>query len=329
MAEVPNLFNVEPADAGNRLDRWLAQQLPTASRTEVQRLIRNHEVLVNDKPAKSSYPLETGDRITVSFIPGETNATPQAESIPLAIIYEDADLLVIDKPSGMVVHPSAGHEQGTLVNAVLHHCPDLGLIGGERRPGIVHRLDKDTSGLILVAKNEQALRKLQDQFKSREVQKEYLALVEGVPDPARQTIDVQLGRHPVDRKRQAAFPAHLQRAGLRVREAVTEIERRAAYSVPVNDATSTGNFSLVSAWPKTGRTHQIRVHLAWIKHPIVGDPLYGLKRPRLPIPRLFLHAHRLCFRLPGSGSGLGSEVEFVSPLPKELQSVLDRLEGAT
>lgn len=318
-------YRVEPADLGARLDRWLTQHLSDTSRMEVQRLIRAEHILVNGAPTKPSYLLEAADQITVYRAPESDMARVDAEAIPLDIIYQDSDLLVVNKPTGMVVHPAPGHSQGTLVNAVLHHCPDIGQIGHEKRPGIVHRLDKDTSGLILVAKHERALRYLQQQFKDRTVEKEYRALVEGVLDPEVQTVEVPLGRHPVDRKRQAAFPPHMHLAGLRVRAAITDVQRLAVYSVPVRDSNATGNFSLVAALPKTGRTHQIRVHLAWIKHPIVGDPLYGLKHPRLPIPRLFLHAHRLRIRLPASGK----EREFISELPSDLSVVLDRLATGT
>lgn len=314
-------FVIDVAAAGTRVDRWLATSLPATSRSEVQRLIRTEQVSVNDRSPKPSYALEAGDVLVVT-LPAPPEELAQAEDIPLKIVYEDADIMVVDKPAGMVVHPAPGHQGGTLVNALLHHCPDIGYTGsGVQRPGIVHRLDKDTSGLLVAAKHARALRYLQQQFKARTVHKEYLALVDGLPEPAEQTIDVPLGRHPVDRKRQAAIPPELQNERIRARPAETTIRRIAMYSVPVKGSNAVGHFSLVSAFPHTGRTHQIRVHLAWIKHPIVGDPLYGLKPPRLPLPRLFLHAHRLGFSLPASGES----VEFVASLPPDLESVLDRL----
>lgn len=324
-AQEESSFQISEDNARTRLDRWLAATQQAMSRTEAQRIIRAGQATVNRRTAKPSYLLEAGDVVHLRRTATPVELRLHAEPIPIEILYQDPDILVVDKPSGMVVHPAPGHESGTLVNALLYHCPDLGQIGGAKRPGIVHRLDKDTSGLILIAKHEQALRHLQQQFKTRTVEKEYLALVEGVPDPAAQTIDVPLGRHPVDRKRQAAFPPQMHLAGLRVRAAITTIQRKAVYSVPVHDANATGNFSLIAAYPKTGRTHQIRVHLAWIKHPIVGDPLYGLTRQRLAVPRLFLHAHRLRIALPSSQSA----VEFTSPLPPDLRTLLERLETAT
>jgi 23S rRNA pseudouridine1911/1915/1917 synthase len=325
LPDKPHIFVIPPEEAGQRIDRWLAERLPQVSRTEVQRLIRAGEILVNGLPPKASYPLEANDEVVAKITTAPAESSVVAEPIDLTILYQDADIIIIDKPSGMVVHPAAGHQAGTLVNALLHHCPDIGQIGGERRPGIVHRLDKDTSGLIAVAKHERALRELQHQFKERTVRKEYLALVEGIPDPSSQTITASIGRHPVDRKRQAAFPSNMHSLGIHVREAITDVERAAVYSVPVNDSNASGNFSLVRAFPHTGRTHQIRVHLAWIKHPIVGDPLYGLKRARLRVSRLFLHAHRLEIRLPSTGVA----TEFVAPLPEELASLLREMEAAT
>jgi 23S rRNA pseudouridine1911/1915/1917 synthase len=224
----------------------------------------------------------------------------------------------------MVVHPAPGHEGGTLVNAVLHHCPALEGVGSERRPGIVHRLDKETSGLILVAKNDRAHRDLQAQFKARTVEKEYLALVEGHIEPAQGRINAPIGRHPTDRQRQAVLPPDPITGQPRGRSAITEYRVLGYYTAPVHDGSGIAHFSLVSAKPQTGRTHQIRVHFAWRKHPLVGDRIYGYKRQRLPLDRHFLHAHRLQFRLPSSGE----ERTFVAPLPNELQRVVDVLEQA-
>jgi 23S rRNA pseudouridine1911/1915/1917 synthase len=292
--------------AGERLDRWLAARLPQYSRSAIQRWIKAGLVTVKGREEKASYQVGVGDEICVRIPPPEEYAvTP--EPLPLNVLYEDADLLVIDKPAGMVVHPAAGNWHGTLVNAVLHHCPELEGVGGERRPGIVHRLDKDTSGLILVAKNDRAHQALQAQFKSRQVEKSYLALVYGLVTPARGRIEAPIGRDPVHRKRMAVLPDG--------RPAVTRYQVSGFY----------GNYTLLSCQPLTGRTHQIRVHLAYIKHPVVGDRVYGGRRQCVvPCPRQFLHAHRIQFRLPSTGQ----LVEFVAPLPTDLQAVLDALSSS-
>ncbi|HXF63388.1 MAG TPA: RluA family pseudouridine synthase [Caldilineaceae bacterium] len=305
-------------DAGERLDRWLAAHFPDHSRSEIQRWIKEGDVRVNGAPARSSHRLAAGEMVELALPERSVDTGPEAEAIPLAILYEDDDLLVVDKPAGMVVHPAPGHETGTLVNAILHHCPNLPGVGGERRPGIVHRLDKDTSGVMVVAKHDRALRFLQAQFKERAVHKEYIALVEGKLTPQSGRIVAPIGRHPVDRKRQAVL-AEVDKA----RTAETEYTVEGVYSAPVSNDQGLALFSLVRAHPITGRTHQIRVHLAWRGHPIVGDPIYGLRRARLRIPRLFLHAARLCLRLPG-----GERREFIAPLPPDLQAVLDALEEA-
>lgn len=305
---------------GQRLDRWLAAQFPEHSRSTLQRWIKDGAVAVDGLPARAGRRLMAGEAIAITLPDAPVAADLRAEAIPLEILYEDADILVINKPAGMVVHPAPGHSGGTLVNAVLHHCPDLAGIGGERRPGIVHRLDKDTSGVMAVAKHERALRHLQAQFKARQVQKEYLALVEGRLAPQEGRIAAPLGRHPVDRKRQAVIAAG-SAGGTRSREAVTDYHVEAVFTAPVHNDQGIGHFSLVRAHPITGRTHQIRVHLAWRGHPIVGDPLYGLRHQRLAAPRLFLHAARLRLRLPGSGELR----EFQAPLAPDLQTVLDRL----
>lgn len=311
----PISFTITPEDAGQRLDRWLATALPEHSRSEIQRWIKEGLVLVDDITAKASHKTEEGQIVKLQLPVQNAESDLQAEDIPLQIVYEDDDLLVIDKPAGLVVHPAPGHEDGTLVNAVLHHCPALEGVGGERRPGIVHRLDKETSGLIVVAKNDRAHRDLQAQFKARTVLKEYLALVEGRVEPPQARISAPLGRHPTDRLRQAILPPD------KGRTAVTDYRVIGYYNTPIRDSNPTANFSLVSITLHTGRTHQIRVHFAWRKHPIVGDTLYGYRKQRLPLDRHFLHAHRLRFRLPSTGE----EKEFVAPLPPELQQLLDRL----
>lgn len=298
---------VAQTEADERLDKWLAGQLPVHSRAEIQRWIADGLVTVGGKVRKAGYRVNDGDKVTVR-VPPTAEYQVESEPIPLHILYEDADLLVIDKPAGMVVHPAAGNWHGTLVNAVLHHCPDLEGVGGVHRPGIVHRLDKNTSGLILVAKNDRAQRALQAQFKRRDVQKTYLALVYGQVALPRGEIEAPIGRDTRQRKRMAVV--------LGGRPAVTRYEVLGYY----------GKHTLLACHPLTGRTHQIRVHLAHIGHPVVGDSVYSRGRqPPLPCPRQFLHAHRIRFRLPGTEE----EVEFTSPLPADLQAVLDALERET
>jgi 23S rRNA pseudouridine1911/1915/1917 synthase len=318
------VITVDPALQGLRLDRGLANALPDRSRSEVQRWIKEGRVLLHGEPAKASIKLAAGDVVTI-VLPVEPQAVDLAgEELPLAIVYEDNDLLVIDKPAGMVVHPAPGHSAGTLVNAVLHHCPGIAGVGGERRPGIVHRLDKDTSGLIVVAKHDLAMRSLQAQFKARTVFKEYLALVEGKLQPEQGRISAPIGRHPTERKRMAVLAPGSQGAA-DGRDAVTSYRVLSVYTGSVyGRSTSVASFSLVSAVLHTGRTHQIRVHFAWLQHPVVGDTLYGFRTPRLPLDRQFLHAHRLRLRLPSSGE----EREFVAPLPADLQGVLESLSGS-
>jgi 23S rRNA pseudouridine1911/1915/1917 synthase len=315
------IVTVGPTIQGQRLDRGLAGALPERSRSEIQRWIKEGRVLIRGETAKASLKLAAGDVVTIELPDEPQDCGLLAEDVILAVIYEDADLLVVDKPAGMVVHPAPGHSGGTLVNAVLHHCPDIAGVGGERRPGIVHRLDKDTSGLIVVAKNDMAHRNLQAQFKARSVFKEYLTLLEGKLRPAQGRISAPIGRHPTERKRMAVLQpgAARERDG---REAVTSYRVLGVYSASVHGRnTSLATFSLVSAVLHTGRTHQIRVHFAWMQHPVVGDTLYGLRTPRLPLDRQFLHAHRLRLRLPSSGD----EREFVAPLPADLQKLLDSL----
>lgn len=319
------IFTVPPQAAGQRLDRWLADLLAEHSRSEVQRWLKEGLVRVASLPAKASHKLEPGQLVEVATPPPKPESRAAAEAIPLTIVYEDADLLVIDKPAGMVVHPAPGHSGGTLVNAVLAHCPALQGVGEERRPGIVHRLDKETSGLIIVAKNDRAHRDLQAQFKARSVYKEYLALVEGHMEPAQGRIEAPIGRHPTDRLRQAILPVDPTSGRSAGRSAITDYRVLGYYAAPVRDSASVAHFSLLSLVLHTGRTHQIRVHCAWRKHPVVGDLLYGYKQQRLPLLHQFLHAHRLRFRLPSNGE----LCEFVAPLPAELQQVLVRLDAAT
>ena len=296
-------LTVHVTEDGARIDRHLAAQLPELSRSLIHKLLRAQRVWVNGAEVKPSYQVQAGDVITLEVPqPEQPVATP--EDIALNIVFENADLLVVDKPAGMVVHPSPGHYSGTLVNAVLAHCPDLPGIGGELRPGIVHRLDKDTSGLIIVAKNDASYAHLQRQFKERQVHKLYVALVEGIINTSRGIIDAAVGRDPSQRKKMAV----VQRGG---RDARTEFVVRERFAL----------HTLVDAMPLTGRTHQIRIHFASIGHPLVGDSVYGFRKQRLALRRHFLHAAQLEFILPGTSETLTLRSE----LPVELQAVLDEL----
>ncbi len=288
-----------------RLDKFLVQCLPDYSRSRLQALVKDGKVLVdNVVVTKTGFDLSTGSEVVITIPPIQpTDLVP--EDIPLTVIFENDDLVVIDKPAGMVVHPAAGHAQGTLVNAVLAHDPDLEGIGGEQRPGIVHRLDKDTSGLILVAKNDQALHWLQDQFRLRQVRKIYLALSDGHPPTPVGRIEAAIGRDPSLRKQMAIVPEH------KGREAVSEYHVLESFP----------EHTFFEVHPSTGRTHQIRLHLAFIGCPIVGDSLYGRRHSSLPLKRHFLHAARLTIMLPGEKIPR----TFESPLPAELQQVLDYL----
>lgn len=287
-----------------RLDRYLAERLAGRSRAEIQRWIEQGAVLVNGSVSRASRRVLAGDRIEV-VTPEPLPSGLVAEAISLTILYEDEDLIAVDKPAGMVVHPAAGHEGGTLVNAILHHCPDIQGVGGVQRPGIVHRLDKDTSGMILVAKNDAAHRHLQAQFKARTIAKTYLAVVHGRLNPSQGRIDAPIGRDPRQRQRMAVVPIA---AG---REAVTDYITQIDWGVA----------SLIAAQPRTGRTHQIRVHFASLGHPLVGDTTYGPRRDPFHLGRHFLHAHRLQFQRPSDGAPL----DLRSQLPPELQALVDRL----
>jgi 23S rRNA pseudouridine1911/1915/1917 synthase len=296
---------------GIRLDRFLASVLPGQSRSRIQRLIKSGQVQVAGRDAKANQPVKEGQQVTVD-IPEPVDPAPAAEALPLEVVYQDRDVIVVDKPAGMVVHPAAGHSSGTLVNALLHHVSDLSGIGGEKRPGIVHRLDRGTSGLMVVAKHDAAHAELARQFRDREVEKEYVALVWGVVQAGRR-VDAPIGRDPVDRKKMSA-------RARRSREAVTRIVGAEPFGATL---------TLARVAIQTGRTHQIRVHLSAIGHAIVGDPLYGGLRRRVPgdlrvvrhLDRPFLHAARIAFKHPGDGR----RMEFTSPLPEDLQRVLDDL----
>jgi 23S rRNA pseudouridine1911/1915/1917 synthase len=290
------------AEEGERLDRVVSARVHDLSRATAQRLIKAGEVTVSGRPSKPSYRVQVDDEILVR-VPAEMPQQVVPEDIPLDVIYEDEDLLVVNKPAGMVVHPALGHPSGTLVNAVLAHCPEVAQVGGADRAGIVHRLDKDTSGLILVAKDETIRGALQRQFKRRQVAKTYLALVEGLVQPREGVIEAPVGRDKRQRKRMAVV-----RSGRRARTMYRAVEYFADHT-------------LVEVRPHTGRTHQVRVHLAWLGYPVVGDAVYGRRRQRLLQGRHFLHAARLRFTHPTTGE----EVEFEAPLPPELAAVLKRL----
>jgi 23S rRNA pseudouridine1911/1915/1917 synthase len=314
--DAETVITLTTEDTGERLDKWLAVQLPERSRAEVQRWIEDGRVTRGEKTLKSSYRVGAGETISVS-VPAPLDYNVEPEAIPLDVVYEDADLLVINKPAGMVVHPALGNWHGTLVNAVLYHCPALEGVGGTNRPGIVHRLDKDTSGLILVAKNDRAHRSLQEQFRARTVQKTYLALVYGQVAPQAGEIQAPIGRDPHQRKHMAVVPEALGRP------AATRYEVISYYNTSGQHGRPPTKLTLLACHPLTGRTHQIRVHMTYLKHPLVGDQVYGFYRhPPLHCPRQFLHAARVSFRLPS----FGEEVTFEAPLPADLQAVMDGLE---
>jgi 23S rRNA pseudouridine1911/1915/1917 synthase len=288
-----------------RLDLTLAAYIPDLSRTRLQRLIREGNVTVDGEVTqKTGFLLEGGESVEV-FIPAVKPSTLQAEPIPLDVIFENDDLLVINKPAGMVVHPSAGHDHGTLVHAVLAHAPDIQGVGGELRPGVVHRLDRDTSGLILLAKNDTAHQELLRQFKEREVKKIYLALVDGSPPTPEGRVEAHIGRDPKHRKRMAVVPES------RGREAVSIY--RTLEKFP--------NHSYLEIMPLTGRTHQIRVHLTYLGCPVAGDRVYGRRTSKLPLKRQFLHASGLTIRIPSTMA----HMQFSAPLPADLEETLSSL----
>jgi len=291
---------VGPREAGRRLDLFLAARLAGFSRSRAQHLVAGGRATVNGSPARSSMRLRPGDLVRVE-LPPPVNSKAEPEDLPLEIVYEDDHLLVVNKPRGMVVHPAAGHSSGTLVNALLYRVRDLSGIGGVLRPGIVHRLDRDTSGLLVVAKNDAAHGALAAQLKDRRMTREYLALVRGRLE-GEGTVEAPVGRHPVDRKRMAVVPGG--------KPALTRFKVLAPYP----------DYTLLSLKLATGRTHQIRVHMAHIGHPVAGDPVYG-GRCGLPLSGQFLHAARLAFDHPVTGERMVFQV----PLPPELASVLATL----
>ena len=303
-------LEVSEEHEGARLDHYITAVLPDHSRSRIQRLIREGHVQLNNRPARASHPVHLDDVVDLQ-IPAPVPTTPKPEPLPLKIIHDDSDLVVVDKPAGMVVHPAAGHQHGTLVNALLHHVSGLSGIGGEQRPGIVHRLDRGTSGLMVVAKHDTAHAELSRQFADREVDKEYFALVWGLLNTGRR-IDAPLGRDPTNR----------QTMSTRARRARSAVTR-------VTGTERLRGLTLARVAIATGRTHQIRVHLNSIGHPVVGDSVYGGTRRHLAadhrflasLQRPFLHAWRLKFTHPGDGR----RIEFTTPLSADLQQVLDGL----
>lgn len=302
--EVPVEFD------GVRLDSFLAALLPDRSRSHLAKLIKDGHVTGPAKALRASTPVKAGQTFGIT-LPEPGPATAVAEDLPLTILYEDADLVVIDKAAGMVVHPAAGHSSGTVVNALLHHVDDLSGVGGQLRPGIVHRLDRGTSGVMVVAKNDASHHELSRQFHDREVEKEYFALVWGTVHAGKR-IDAPIGRDPGDRQKMST-------RARRARSAVTRVTRAEYFR----------GVTLLQVAIATGRTHQIRVHLNAIGHPIVGDPTYGGVRRHVPndiravqrLERPFLHAWKLAFTHPTDGRRL----EFESPLPADLQAVIDAI----
>ena len=293
-------FDVDLTCEKKRLDAFITEMDSAISRSYAQKLIARELISVNGTPAKSKYRLKAGDHIE-GAIPDPEPLDVVAENIPLKILYEDDNIIAIDKAPGMVIHPAPGHTSGTLVNALLFHCRDLAGIGGVERPGIVHRLDKDTSGIVAAVKSDPALRSIASQFKDRKVKKVYLALVKGVLKQARGLIDAPIGRHKIHRIKMAIDPAG--------RTAQTEYELIKQFD----------GFAYIRIMPKTGRTHQIRVHLASIGHPVLGDSLYGGKTGKgVAMPRQALHAHKLELEYPE-----GNIIKLESPLPQDMSSHMD------
>ena len=291
-----------------RLDHFLAERYLELSRSHLQRLIADGYVMVNDKkPTKSGFMVNSGDRISIVF-PPPLESMIQPEKTPMDIIFENDEVLAINKPAGMVVHPSAGHDSGTLVHAALGHAPFLEGIGGVQRPGVVHRLDKNTSGIILLAKNERSHQWLQGQFKNRQVEKTYLGLVDGHPQTTTGRIDAPIYRDPTHRKKMAIAPTG------KGRTAVTEFFLIRNYR----------DHAYLRIHPVTGRTHQIRVHMASIGCPIAGDATYGLRHSSITIPRHFLHAYQIKICLPFDSAPTLLEAK----LPEELEHVLSQLDSA-
>lgn len=295
-------YLIEEDEEDIRLDVFLSNTLEDSSRSYIQKIIENGGVKVNGSLKKSSYKLKLNDTVTLD-VPEVKKLEVIAEDIPIEIVYEDSDLIVVNKPSGMVVHPASGISSGTLVNALLFHCSDLSGINGIARPGIVHRIDKDTSGLLVIAKNDLAHNKLSEQLKEHTTTRVYLALVEGVIKDDEGTIDAPLARHKTER----------------IKIAVTIGGRNAVTHYKVIERFK--NTTLLSCRLETGRTHQIRVHMAYIRHPVVGDPIYGFKKQRFNTSGQLLHAKKLGFIHPTTGN----YIEFESEIPAEFKKIINIL----
>ena len=310
-------FVVDSSQGGIRLDVFIASRLTEYSRSHIAHLIQDAQVTVNTHVKKPGYRIRAGDQIR-GVIPAAAMVSLEPQPLELDIIYEDEDLVVINKQPGLVVHPAPGHDSGTLVNALLYHCPDIGPIGGELRPGIVHRLDKDTSGILIVAKKSASLAHLTAQFSARTVRKTYLALVYGQMKTDSGRIDLPIGRHPIHRKRMST-------ASPRSRAAETTWKTRKSFT----------GLSLLQLNLKTGRTHQARVHCAAIGHPVVGDPVYGKRRPDRGLPRpvaeivgkvsrQMLHAWKLTFTHPATDDSRS----FTAPLAGDMHELIEKIDSA-
>ncbi|MFB0958174.1 MAG: RluA family pseudouridine synthase [Clostridiaceae bacterium] len=295
-------YLIEEAEAGLRVDVYLSGKFPGISRSQVQRLIEDDRLLVNARRVKSSHKLKAGDEVEFE-LPPAVELKVEAENIPLEIIYQDEYLAVINKPVGLVVHPAPGNEHGTLVNALLYHLTDLSSVNGVIRPGIVHRIDKDTSGLLVIAKNDEAHQALSKQLADHSMTREYVALCEGLVKTDQGTIDAPIGRDPRNRLRMGIVPNG--------RRAVTHYTVQQRYQ----------DMTLVRLRLETGRTHQIRVHMASIHHPVAADPVYGFKKQRVKYQGQMLHARLLGFLHPRDGQPM----EFSVPVPEEFRLVLEKL----
>lgn len=295
-------YVIDENNQGMRIDKYLSQVMEDKTRSFIQGIIDEGKVTVNNKIVKSNYKLKVNDFIK-GIIPDPVELKVEAEDIPLDILYEDEDVIVVNKPQGMVVHPAAGNTTGTLVNAILNHCNDLSGINGVIRPGIVHRIDKDTSGVLVIAKNDASHNKLAEQLKDHSMTRVYIALVEGTIKNDQGTVDANLGRHPIERKKIAVVKAG--------RRAVTHYKVLERFD----------KYTLVECRLETGRTHQIRVHMAHIGHPLVGDPVYGFKKQRFNLEGQLLHAKILGFIHPTTRQYL----EFEAELPNYFNKVIEIL----
>lgn len=309
-------YCIETDEADTRIDIYLASRVEGFTRSRIQSLVREANVTVNGLPVKTSYRVKAGDDITL-YIPPPSTYSLEPEPLELSLIFEDASIIVLEKPPGLVIHPAPGHKSGTLVHGLLHHCRDLSGIGGILRPGIVHRLDKDTSGLLVVAKNDNAHNFLSGQFKRGKVNKKYLTIVHGSPESKKGKIALPISRHPIKRKEMA----------------VSTLKGKKALTLWEMDESIGDKFSLLSVIIKTGRTHQIRVHMSHLGHPVVGDPVYGHKKSwwekNTPsamhvlslVKRQMLHSASLGFIHPATGEYM----EFSSPIPNDMKLVISEL----